>query len=126
MEYEGDSVAIEACVEVEFHASGGVVDFAAVPTLFFGVVFEACDDDDLVDWGVAKRLVGVLGVEFFAAVGVLVFACPVDLAFVGVAFFVDFDFALLATVIYEIVAYDFVGLRHDGDCAGKAQCHGQE
>lgn len=125
MKHEGDSVAIEACVEVELHSSGGVVDFAAVPTLFFGVVFEASDDDDLVDGGVAKRLVGVFGVELLGAVGVLVFACPVDLAFVGVAFFVDLDFALLAAVIYEVVAYDFVGLRHHGECADEAQYHGK-
>ena len=123
MKHEGDSVAFEACVEVELHSSGGVVDLAAVPTLFFGVVFETSDDDDLVDGGVAKRLVGVFGVELLGAVGVLVFACPVDLAFVGVAFFVDLDFALLAAVIYEVVAYDFVGLCHHGECADETQCH---
>ena len=123
MEHEGDSVAFEACVEVELHTSGGVVDFAAVPTLFFCIVFEACDDDDLVNGGVAERLVGVFGVELFGAVGVLVFACPVDLTFVGVAFFVDLDFALLAAVIYEVVAYDFVGLCHHGECADETQCH---
>lgn len=123
MEYEGDSVAFEACVEVELHSSGGVVDLAAVPTLFFCIVFEACDDDDLVDGGVAERLVGVFGVELLGAVRVLVFACPVDLAFVGAAFFVDLDFALLAAVLYEVVAYDFVGLCHHGECADETQCH---